>query len=109
MFTVNNKTKFACFRWVLGAVFLFNIIDTFITLYVTQRGFVELNPVTRILLYFPSVFAFVKITLVSLLLYLLWRKRAERLARVASWVAFGIYGAVMVHYCITFLLLGVMI
>lgn len=88
----------------LIAIFLFNIIDTLITLYVTQRGYVELNPVVRILLYCPTAFAVVKISIVSLALWWLWRNRTERLARAASWCAFGIYSSVMVHYCITFLI-----
>ena len=96
-----NKT-----RMVLIVTFLFNIIDILITLIVTQRGFVELNPVTRILLYSPVAFAVVKITLVTLALWWLWRNRTERLARVASWVAFGIYSAVMAHYCIIYLLIS---
>lgn len=85
---------------------VFNTIDTFITLHVTQRGYVELNPVTRILLYCPTAFVVVKITLVTLALWWLWRNRTERLARVASWVAFGIYGYVMAHYCIIYLLIS---
>lgn len=81
---------------------VFNTIDTFITLHVTQRGYVELNPVARILLYCPTAFAVVKITLVTLALLWLWKHRTERLARVASWVAFGIYGYVMAHYLILY-------
>lgn len=88
----------------LIATFIFNLIDTVITLIVTQRGFVELNPVTRILLYCPPAFAVVKCTLVSLALLYLWKHRTERLARVASWWAFGIYSAVMVHYVILFVM-----
>ena len=82
----------------LIATFLFNLIDTVITLIVTQMGFVELNPVTRILLYCPPAFSVVKFTLVSLALWWLWKNRTERLARVASWWAFGIYAYVMAHY-----------
>lgn len=94
-------------RLVLLSVF--NTIDTVITLIVTQRGFIELNPVTRILLYNPTLFAVAKISLVSLALWWVYLHRNERLARVASWVAFGICACVMVHYIITFICLGVMI
>ena len=89
----------------LTTAFIFNLIDTFITLNVTQRGYVELNPVTRILLYCPTVFACVKIFLVACVLQVIWDNRTERLASVASWCAVGIYGAVMLHYLITFIIL----
>lgn len=92
----------------LTTAFIFNLIDTFITLYVTQGGYVELNPVTRILLYSPFAFMLCKIILVSLALWWLWQNRTERLASVASWCAVGIYGAVMFHYLILFIC-GVMI
>lgn len=88
---------------MLLITFIFNLLDTFITLHVTQRGYIELNPVTRILLYNPTLFAVVKISLVSLALWWLYRNRTERMARVASWCAFGIYCAVMVHYLILFI------
>ena len=102
MITINKP----CQRWRMALIvtFLFNIIDTIITLTVTQRGFVELNPVARILLYSPFAFEVVKFGVVSLLLLWLWLKRAERLARVAGWCSLVIYGAVMLHYCITFMI-----
>ena len=82
----------------LIATFIFNLIDTVITLIVTQRGLVEINPVTRVLLYCPPAFAVVKFTLVTLALLYLWKNRTERLARVASWCSLGIYAYVMAHY-----------
>jgi hypothetical protein len=91
---------------ILIVTFFFNLFDTIITLIVTQRGYIELNPVTRILLYNPTLFAVVKISLVSLALWWLYLHRNERLARVAIWCAFGIYCAVMVHYCITYLIIS---
>ncbi len=91
----------------LIAISAFNIIDIIATLTVTRIfGFVELNPVMRILLYSPFAFAVVKCGVVSLLLLWLWRKRAERLARVASWVAFTMYVAIALYYAIMFLLMS---
>ena len=86
----------------LIATFAFNLIDIIATLVTTQSGFVEVNPVAAFLLNEPNVFLFVKFTLVTALLLYLWANRQNRLARVASWIAFGMYGALAVYYTIVF-------
>ena len=89
----------------LIATAVFNIIDIIATLVTTQSGFVEVNPVAALLLNEPNVFAFVKFTIVTALLLYLWANRQHRLARVASWIAFSMYGLLALYYAVVFYVL----
>ena len=84
----------------LIATFAFNLIDIIATLVTTQNGFVEVNPFMAVLLNEPNVFVFIKFTVVTALLLYLWANRQHRLARVASWGAFGMYGALAAYYAV---------
>ena len=89
----------------LIATAVFNIIDIIATLVTTQSGFVEVNPIAALLLNEPNVFVFVKFTVVTALLLYLWVNRQHRFARVASWIAFGMYGALVMYYAVVFYVL----
>lgn len=89
----------------LIATAVFNIIDIIATLITTQNGFVEVNPVAALLLNEPNIFLFVKFTLVTALLLYLWVNRQHRLARVASWIAFSMYGLLALYYAVVFYVL----
>jgi Na+/pantothenate symporter len=82
-----------------------NLIDTFATLYLCGNGYAtEINPFMRILLVNPIVFAIVKISLITLVLFWLWRERASKYAVIASYIACFIYGALALYYAVIFIL-----
>lgn len=82
----------------LIATAVFNVIDIIATLVTTQSGFVEVNPVAAFLLQSPVLFAAVKFAAGWFVVCWLWHNRAHRLARVASWIVFIMYGAIALYY-----------
>jgi hypothetical protein len=84
------------------AIFVFNVIDIIATLITTQNGFVEVNPVAAFLLQSPALFAVVKLAVCSIVLYWLYRNRQNRLANIASWFVFVMYGLLTAYYVIMF-------
>ena len=82
----------------LIATGVFNLLDTIATLVTTQNGFVEVNPVAAFLLQSPVLFAAVKFAAGLVVVCWLWHNRVHRLARVASWIVFIMYGLLALYY-----------
>ena len=82
----------------LIAMAIFNIVDLFDTLIATQNGFVEVNPVAAFLLQSPALFEAVKFAAGWFVVCWLWHNRSHRLARLASWIVFIMYGVVALYY-----------
>ena len=82
----------------LIAIYVFNLIDIIATLTTTQSGFVEINPVAALLLQSTVLFVEVKFAAGLLVVCWLWHNRSHRLARLASWIVFIMYGVVALYY-----------
>ncbi|HOO90379.1 MAG TPA: DUF5658 family protein [Syntrophales bacterium] len=90
-------------KWLNGiiiAVVVLNILDLLFTLLWSQLGLMrEVNILMGQLLYVrPVLFALVKIVLVSLSLYLLWRYRKHPFAVVGLFSVFTVYYSVLLHH-----------
>lgn len=86
----------------LAGIVLFNLLDIIFTLLVIEKGFaVEANPFMLILLEKSKIiFASIKISLVSLCVFLLWRLRDYRIAKIATAFCFLTYGCLMWYHLI---------
>jgi hypothetical protein len=84
----------------LIATFLFNLIDTFSTLYLVQAlGLEEANPVCRFLLDIsPVLFLAVKLVGFNLVLLYLWLVREYKLAQIGTWIPFIVYGLLVAYH-----------
>jgi hypothetical protein len=90
------------FRWLRGiiaAVLILNLLDALFTILVvvTHRA-QEANPMMASLLDDPWLFMIVKLALVSLGSYLLWRFRKRRFAVIAIFVAFLVYYFILLYH-----------
>ncbi|MBQ8331131.1 MAG: hypothetical protein IJX94_01360 [Clostridia bacterium] len=88
-------------------LYVFNIIDTITTLYLTQIiGLEEANPVCRFLLSVgPVLFVVVKLAVVTFCCWDLWRLRDEKLAQIATWIPFTAYGLLVAYHGFIFYIL----
>ena len=79
-----------------------NLIDTVYTMYLTRLGYTEANPFMAALLPYPALFALVKIGGMSLAIWILWKSRESKSARMTAWAAAGLYGLIAVYYLFVF-------
>jgi hypothetical protein len=91
------------FRWLLGivyAVLVLNVADALFTLLWIRGALAsEANPLLHELAHGrPSLFLAVKLALVGLASWLLWRNRERPLAVVFIFVAFGVYYALLLAH-----------
>jgi predicted membrane channel-forming protein YqfA (hemolysin III family) len=91
------------FRWLQGivrAVLVLNVADALFTLlWIRGALATEANPLLRELAHGrPLLFLAVKLALVGLASWLLWRQRERPLAVVFIFVAFGIYYALLLAH-----------
>lgn len=92
-------------KTLLLIAYLGNLIDTAATLYLHSLGFVEANPVMARLLCHPVAFAAVKIVAMTAVVWWIWRRRGDRKASAAAWIAAAVYGGVAIYYVLFFTLL----
>ena len=87
---------------------LFNTFDLIFTLFlVSLYGLgIEANPIGRVMLSNLILLFISKIVVVNLFLVLLYKFRNFRLARVGSWIVFGVYSLLTVYHLIGLILLG---
>ena len=87
-------------KWLLSGIVLFNVLDIICTLVMIHLGFAaEANPfMLELIEKSEFIFASIKISLVSLCVYLLWRLREYRVARVASFFCFLTYLFLMCYH-----------
>lgn len=77
-------------------IFLLNIIDAFMTMHWVKHGIAEEgNPLMAPLLAHPILFLSVKLTLVALGIYLLWKNHHEKLAMIGLFALLTIYGFIL--------------
>lgn len=91
------------FRWLDGivrSVMVLNLLDAVFTLAWIQAGLAEEgNAFMRDLAHGDALtFVLAKITVVSLGIYMLWRRRARPLAVVAVFLAFFVYYLVFLYH-----------
>jgi hypothetical protein len=87
-------------------IWLFNLIDTAATLYLYWfHDGVELNPLAALLLPYPQLFANVKLGAMTVVMWLILRRRDAVLCKAASWILFIEYFLVTIYYAIMFLFL----
>lgn len=79
-----------------------SLIDMISTPYVTGMGYREANPFMAALLPYPFLFALVKISAMGLVIWILWKSRECRSARMTAWFAAGVYGLISVYYLFVF-------
>ena len=98
--TVGTSQHLKWLNGIIVAVVVLNILDLLFTLLWSQLGLMrEVNILMGQLLYVrPVLFAFVKIVLVSLSLYLLWRYRKHPFAVVGLFSVFTVYYSVLLHH-----------
>lgn len=82
-----------------------NLADTAATLYLFGCGYAEANPIMAWLLQWPGIFALIKIAAVTAIVIWLWHGRHSQYARLASWLAAVIYGAIALYYVCLFIIL----
>jgi hypothetical protein len=75
-----------------------NLIDTAATIYLTQKGYTEANPVMAAMLDRPVLFAAVKIVTMTAVLLFLWHNREDRHAKPLATMVAVVYGAIAVYY-----------
>ena len=87
----------------LVLLWLFNLIDTAATLYLYLfYDGIEVNPISVLLLRSPQVFANVKLSAMTIVVWLLLRKRDSAICKAASWILFIEYFAVVIYYIVIF-------
>ena len=86
-------------KTILAGIVFFNLLDIVFTLVMIHLGFaVEANPFMLNLIEISELFfSAIKISLVSLCVYLLWRLREHDVARTASLICFFTY-AILICY-----------
>ncbi len=101
---VGTKRQFQWLKWIIGLTFLINAIDGVLTVYWVFSGHAqEANPIMDHLIEVdPVVFMAVKLTLVALGSYLLWRLRYKRVAVVAIFILFMVYYGILVYHTYAF-------
>ena len=82
--------------------FIGNLIDTAATIYLTGLGYTEINPIMAPLLQWPALFASVKGAAMTAVLLWIWKRRGDRKASAAAWIASVVYGTIAVYYCVIF-------
>jgi hypothetical protein len=88
----------------LIAIYAFNLIDIIATLITTHNGFEEANPAMALLLQSPVLFAVVKFVVASLVICWLWFRRQYKLANIATWIVFIMYGVLSLYYAVIFVM-----
>lgn len=85
---------------------LFNLIDTVATLYLYLfHNGVELNPISAILLKSPELFATVKLSAMTVVVWLILQKRDLAVSKAASWILFIEYLLVAIYYMFVFMII----
>lgn len=77
-----------------------NLIDMVSTLYLINKGYTEANPFMAALLPYPLLFSVVKIGAMGWVLWILWKSREYRTARITAWIAAVVYGLISVYYLV---------
>jgi hypothetical protein len=90
------------FRWLKGiiaATLILNLLDAIFTIVVVVSNRArEANPLMADLLASPGLFMVVKLVLVSLGSYLLWKLRRHPLAVMAIFLAFLVYYCILLYH-----------
>jgi len=88
---------------LLVVIVIFNIADYMLTLRCLEGGLVEGNPLMAPVVGTPWFF-FIKVVLIPVLLYGVWRVRDQigAAGRTAILLAVGVYAALMVGYGVLF-------
>jgi hypothetical protein len=99
-FVVGLPHQFDWLRWLLIALIVLNVLDAVFTLIWLRNGMAtEANVlVRRLVTEHAPLFLTVKISLVSLGAFLLWRRRRHPLAVVAIFASFFAYYVLLLHH-----------
>ena len=93
--------KHSKFTKILVALFFLNIFDALATFHWVSLGIAEEgNPLMAEWLTLGyNTFVFVKVSMVSLALFLLYRFRENRFARILIWPVIALYSSVFLIHC----------
>jgi hypothetical protein len=99
-FVVGLPHEFEWLRWILIALVVLNILDAVFTLVWLRHGMAtEANLfVRRLVTEHAPLFVSVKVSLVSLGAFLLWRRRTHPLSVVAIFGSFFAYYVLLLHH-----------
>ena len=77
----------------------FNVADYLLTNLALSLGYRELNPVMDLVVHTPY-FRLIKVVLIPLMLYFIWRHRhlAGRRVLLYAWIAFLVYLLLMIYF-----------
>lgn len=86
----------------LRLLFLFNLIDAFLTVLWINSGIAtEANPLMAAAMsYGMSFFVLIKITMVSLAIAILWKTRKNKLSKAASLLAATAMGLLVIYHSV---------
>ena len=79
------------------------MIDAYCTIYLTDLGWYELNPISRWLLQYPMTFIWLKLLIPSLFAVLAWKSREYKLSHIMTWIAFIPYAIIAIYYIFLFM------
>ena len=87
-------------KGLISGIIFFNLLDIIFTIFSITAGFaVEANPFLHEMIEESELkFAIVKLSLVSLCCFLLWRLRDFKIARTSTVFCFLTYGALMLYH-----------
>ena len=87
-------------RFFISAIILFNLLDIIFTLTMVDLGFAtEANPfMLQVMEKSYLAFSFIKLSLVSLCCFLLWRLRDYELANLATFFCFLTYSFLILYH-----------
>ena len=93
----------------LLTTYLLSLLDLCCTLYfVSLYGIgIEANPIGVTLLQIPIVAVLYKVLAVALCLYVIYRFRGYKVAKIGSYAVFAIYVGLTVYHTIGFILLSI--
>jgi hypothetical protein len=85
---------------MVKSILVLNLIDAVLTIYWVRNGLAyEMNPLlAESVQHFPIMFVLIKLSLVGLGVYVLWRNRSNRLAMGAIFVAFAAYFGLFLYH-----------
>ena len=79
------------------------MIDVYCTIYLTQLGWFELNPISRWLLQYDMTFIWIKLLASSFFAIYMWKARKYKWSNVITWIAFAPYCLLAIYYILLFM------
>jgi hypothetical protein len=98
----SNISKGDKMKILLYLLIIFNMIDAYCTIYLTELGWYELNPISRFFLQWPIIFIWLKLIIPSFFSMLAWRLRKYTFTHILIWICFIPYAIIAIRYILLF-------